>query len=106
MTWLGNPVIDDRLVLCIPADNTEAWVLAAHDIQTACQPLECVQKPDMIISNQGYKKPRRLLRRKDGKPKKTKRDYQQLIPVVLDNWEEVKRLCPQAAKFENDFKGD
>jgi hypothetical protein len=153
MTWLGNPVTDERLVLCIPADNTEAWVLAAHDIQTAYhappdKPLECVQKPDMIISNQGYKKPRRLLRRKDGKPKKTKdleqnnfpvcqacsrrnlkvskdfsdqrndsqsvgyfvpvpkRDYQQLIPVVLDNWEEVKRLCPQAAKFENDLKGD
>jgi hypothetical protein len=109
MTWLGEPVIDDKLVLCIPADNTEAWVLAAHDIQTAYhappdKPLECVNKPDMIISNQRYKKPRRLLRRKDGKPKKTRRDYQQLIPVVLDNWEEVKRICKQAEKFENDLK--
>ncbi len=109
MTWLGYLATNNKLVLCIPADNTEAWVLAAHDIQTPYhvppdQPLECVQKPDMIISNQAYKKPHRLLRRKDGKPKKTKRDYQQLIPVVLDNWKEVKRICPQAAKFEDDLK--
>jgi hypothetical protein len=84
MTWLGASVLDEKLVLCIPADNTEAWVLAAHDIQTIHhappdKPLECVNKPDMIISNQRYKKP--LLRRKNGKPKKTKRDYQQLIPT-------------------------
>lgn len=32
------------------------------------------------------------------------RDYQQLIPIVLDNWEEVKHICKQAAKFENDVK--
>jgi hypothetical protein len=103
--WLGLAKTPDKLVLCIPADNMEAWILAAHDTQTTYHappdsPLECVQKPDMIISNQRYKKPRRLLRTKDGKLKKTKRDYQQLIPVVLENWEEVKRICPQAAKFE------
>jgi len=34
----------------------------------------------------------------------TRRDYQQLIPVVLDNWEEVKRICKQAEKFEKDLK--
>ncbi|OAD19454.1 hypothetical protein THIOM_004909 [Candidatus Thiomargarita nelsonii] len=81
MNWLGHSVTEDKLVLCIPADNTEAWILAAHDTQTTYhappdKPLECVQKPDMIISNQRYKKPRRLLRTKEGKPKKTKRDYQ------------------------------
>ncbi|MDM8559034.1 hypothetical protein [Candidatus Parabeggiatoa sp. HSG14] len=109
MTWLGEPVIDKKLVLCIPADNTEAWILAAHDIQTTYhalpdKPLECVYKPDMIISNQRYKKPRRLLRTKNGKPKKTRRDYQQLIPVVLDNWDDVKRICKMAAKFEKDLQ--
>ena len=109
MTWLGEPLINKKLVLCIPADNTEAWILATHDIQTAYhdppnKPLECVNKPDMIISNQRYKNPRRLLKRKDGKAKKTRRDYQQLIPVVLDNWEEVKRICKQAAQFEKDLK--
>jgi hypothetical protein len=25
-------------------------------------------------------------------------------PKVLDNWKEVKRICPQAAKFEQDLK--
>ncbi|RKZ86986.1 MAG: hypothetical protein DRR19_14200 [Candidatus Parabeggiatoa sp. nov. 1] len=109
MTWLGNPVTDDKLVLCIPSDNTEAWILAAHDTQTPYHappdnPLECVQKPDMIISNQRYKKPRRLLRRKEGKPKKTERDYQHLIPKVLENWETIKNICPQAAKFEQELK--
>ncbi len=55
INWLGNPVTDNKLVLCIPADNTEAWVLVAYDPQTAYhnpprQPLECVPKPDGIIS--------------------------------------------------------
>jgi len=42
---------------------------------------------------------RRLLRRRDGKPKKTKRDYQQLISKELENGEE--RIL---AKFEQDLK--
>jgi hypothetical protein len=59
--WLGYWVTENNVVLCIPADNTEAWILAAHDTQTTYhnppdKPLECVQKPDMIISNQRYKK--------------------------------------------------
>ncbi|KHD11464.1 hypothetical protein PN36_17975 [Candidatus Thiomargarita nelsonii] len=86
MNWLGSPITDDKLVLCLPADNTEAWVLAAYDTQTPYhnppqQPLECVQKPDMIISNQGYKKPRRLLRRKEGSLKKRRETINNLYPL-------------------------
>ncbi|RKZ45712.1 MAG: hypothetical protein DRR16_31790 [Candidatus Parabeggiatoa sp. nov. 3] len=49
--------------------------------------------------DESYKKQRRLLRRRDGKPKKTKRDYQQLISKELENGEE--RIL---AKFEQDLK--
>lgn len=106
--WL-QIYVTSNLVLCLPADNMETWVLAAFDNQTPYhqppeQPLECVEKPDMIISNQGYKGPKPLLKRKEGKPKKTKREYEEnLVPVVLNNWAEVTRICPQAATFEQDI---
>lgn len=107
ITWLGISNMA-KLVLGIPADNLEAWVLAAYDPQTfyhqpPAMPLECVPKPDLIISNQSYK-PRPLLKRKEGKPKKSKREYENLIPVVLTHWTEVKNLCPQAAKFEQEVR--
>ncbi len=89
MTWLGNPKHHEKLVICIPSDNMEAWILAAFDPQTPYhhpprKTLECVQKPDIIISAQNYQNPYRLLKRKDGKPKKTIRSYQLLIPTILE----------------------
>jgi hypothetical protein len=118
MTWLGHPVTSEPLVLCIPAQNTEAWILAADNPHTPSpyhnppeKYLECVPQPDMIISSQGYK-PHPLLKRrrkkengrKVKKANKNPKDYTKLILKVLDNWEAVKLLCPQAAKFENDLK--
>ena len=118
MNWLGSPAMQEPLVLCIPAQNTEAWVLAADNPQTPSayhnppeKYLECVLNPDMIISNQGYK-PHPLLktRRKKENGKKVKKanknpkDYAKLIPKVLENWEKVKHICPQAAKFEQELK--
>lgn len=118
MNWLGNPAIEEPVVLCIPAQNTEAWILAADNPQTPSayhnppeKYLECLSKPDMIISNQAYK-PHPLLktRRKKENGKKVKKanknpkDYAQLIPKVLENWEQVKLICPQAAQFEEELK--
>jgi len=118
INWLGNPSTQEPLVLCIPAQNTEAWVLAADNPKTKSpyhnppeKYLECVPSPDMIISSQGYQ-PHPLLKRKRKKENgrkvkkanKNAKDYAKLIPNVLENWEYVKRLCPQAAKFEQDLK--
>lgn len=114
LEWIGEKSWPHRTVRCFPADNTEAWVMAAYDPQTPYHappdnPLECVEKPDMIISNQAYKRPRRLLKRKKDrrgkrKPKKDQRTYRELIPTVLERWEDVKSVCSQAARFERQVK--
>jgi hypothetical protein len=114
LEWIDEKTWSHKIIRCFPADNTEAWVLAAYDPQTAYHdppdnPLECVEKPDMIISNQAYKSPRRLLKRKKDsrgkkKPKKDQRTYRELIPTVLERWEDVKSICSQASRFEQQVK--
>lgn len=68
-------------------------------------PLECVHKPDYIISDPGYHRPNRLLKRKDGRPKKNVANYRGLIPQVLKQWEDVKSICHQAKAFEDALIG-
>lgn len=111
LQWLGENMRPARMIFCIPADNAEAWILAAFDPETDLHNppenyLECVAKPDLIISNQAYKRPRRLLKRKaNGSVDKTKRTYRdELIPEIIKNWEHVKRICSQAERFEADMK--
>lgn len=98
------------MICCIPCDNTEAWILCAYDIETPHHmppklPLECVHKPDYIISDPGYHRPNRLLKRKDGRPKKNVANYRGLIPQVLKQWEDVKSICHQAKAFEDALIG-
>jgi len=107
--WLGEATISEKVIYCIPCDNTEAWILCSFDTETPChnppyQPLECLKKPDYLISRQGYKGPERLLKRKNGKPKKSVPHYREkLIPTLLENWQTVKAICSQAEAFEEDL---
>ena len=75
MQWLNEGELPNHIMCCIPCDNTEAWVLAAYDTNSQYHNppvifLECVEKPDYIISDP--RKRFRLLKRKDGKPKDEK----------------------------------
>lgn len=106
--WMGDEIAHP-VVLCIPSDNLEAWVWAAHEsvLQHHNPPatcIECVQKPDDVISDQNYR-PRRLMSRKNGKPDKSRSKYAPLIRTVVDNWDQVKSVCGQAAQFEQDVLG-
>jgi len=98
-----------KIVYCIPCDNTEAWVLCAFDKDTTYHNppisfLECLQKPDYIICQPNYNRPNRLLKKKDGKPKKAVNNYRNnLIPKVLEEWDTIKIICSQAQIFENDL---
>lgn len=93
-----------RIIFCIPSDNMECWVLAAFDPSHHNPPeqyIECIQHPEYIISNPKYK----LIKRKDGKPKKTQSTYRnKLIPQVLNQWDNLRRICSQAEKFHQSLK--
>ena len=111
LQWLKETVLSNRIVFCIPADNTEAWILYAYDQETPFHNppvsfLECLKKPDYEISKQGYNRPNRLLKRRDdGKPKKVVRDYENMhIPVVLSKWDEIKTICFQARSLEDQLR--
>ncbi|MCA0756484.1 hypothetical protein KP806_15625 [Paenibacillus sp. N4] len=91
----------DRIICCIPSDNTEAWALVAFDNDRqyhgeANKHVECVHDPDDILS----KPPFRLIRRKDGKPKKNVSLYrEQLIPTIVERWDYIREYCSQAEKL-------
>lgn len=101
--WLG--VIEDLpdgVICCVPTDNTETWILAAYDEQRIYHSpperyLECLHDPELIICQ----KPFKLLKLKEGKPKKTQVKYrEELIPKVIQKWSIVKEICTQAKRFE------
>jgi len=113
--WLQEDDLPRKVILCTPCDNLEAWVLCAFDVETPYhQPpgelLECLEKPEYVISDPQYRRPRPLLKRKEKrpgqgkKPHKTRKVYRELIPTVLENWEAVKRICTQAQAFEDDVR--
>ncbi len=111
LQWLDEAEFPNKVVLCIPSDNLEAWILLAFDPETDYHHppekyLECLQKPDHIISDPSYKLPRRLLKRRtNGSIKKPQKVYQdELIPKVLECWEQITLVCPQAERFEQDLK--
>ena len=109
--WLDESVWPREILCCIPADNMEAWIMCAFDVNTPYHNppsilLECLQKPEYIISGQGYNRPERLLRRKsNGKPHKTVPVYvNKLIPKLEEKWEDVKKVCSQAQIFEDNLR--
>lgn len=93
-SWLSQT---DGVCIAIPCDSTDAWIVAAYDkiLQT-----EQIEDPWMsIISREkvyhgiripGHKK--RLL------------IYRQFVGEVCDNWEEIKRICVSAKRFEENLK--
>lgn len=97
---MGIEKFDTRIICCIPSDNTEAWILTAFDEELtyhgADKQIECVHDPDDILS----KDPHRLIRRKEGKPKKNQVLYRdKLIPKVVDRWDYIRTFCRQAEKL-------
>lgn len=100
--WLAGEKLSSKVVLCVPSDNTEAWVLSAFGTlaEHHCPPntfLECLHKPDYVIANPPYQ----IIKTKNGKPKKTQSRYREfIIPKVLENWGVIKDTCIQAQLFE------
>lgn len=108
--WLNLERADQlpsRIILAIPAQDSENWVFAAlFPENELCQnhDYECIhgstsqQHPAYLLTLANYG---RILRRKEGKIKKSRRSYQQILPSVVSAWDKVCAVCSQAQAFNN-----
>lgn len=85
--------VKDRVIITIPCDNTDTWVMAAfeesmEDIESICDPWDFISRKK---DYHGIRVPGH---------KKTKRVYNQMIGKVCEEWDKVISQCPQAQVFE------
>ena len=112
--WVRDEIIScfenalpNNVVLCVPAQDLETWILTALHPETANEyaPIECRQEPGaLLIQRRGHK----LIRRKDGKLKKNPLEYFRVLPLILKNWQHCtggdSPHCPEALRFESEAK--
>lgn len=107
LTWLQADATPERLVLCVPAQATEAWMiamladqgLALPDNFTLSPALECEPDPAAILA---AKKQRRLADKKS--LQKTRRVYASLHFELEQGWPQAVARCVSAARFDANLR--
>lgn len=104
--WLGG-TIPPNVVLCIPSQDLETWILCAlhPDIADNYMPIECKKEPATLLFQRA---PYRLIRKKDNRFRKITANYQLHLQQIIRRWsnvtgDEIPR-CPEALRFEQDTK--
>lgn len=95
--WLGAATVPPKVVLCVPAMATEAWVFCAlfpEDKLTAG--IECRKEPAALLVP---RKPRLVAKKKDRYAKDTVA-YEAARETLKAGWRtSVPRLCGEGARF-------
>lgn len=100
----GN--LPSKAVLCVPAQDMEAWVLCAlhPDVANDNAPIECRQEPGALL----VQRPHRLVRRKGGRLKKEVSKYQHNLSKIVQGWPNCtvgdEPRCSQAVRFEQEAR--
>lgn len=91
--WLGNAQPGAKTVLCLPAQSTGAWLVAALLPAThmRCQGLECNPAAEAGLATLPIAQ--RVKR-------KSQIEYRRHASALERNWDAVKALCGQANSFE------
>lgn len=100
LRWLNTPQSPPRLVICIPAQCLETWLLAGlypTDRNTQSPDLECLPCPEGRLANKP--KAGRLI---SGNTK-NRLVYQQRAREFANQWPGVTRHCTEALRFEQDL---
>ena len=110
--WLNFANLNElpkEVVLAIPSQDSENWLFAAlfpdddfcHQPDYEClHPSNSRKHPAYLLTLKKYGK---VLRRKDGKIKKSKSRYKQVLSEVAKNWDKVCHICSQAQVFNDDL---
>ena len=92
-SWLNG---NKDACIAIPCDSTDAWVAAAYD---QMENIEMIEDPWINIISKG--KEYHKIRIPGHKKRLTV--YRQFVDHVCEQWEEVKRLCLSAVRFEENI---
>lgn len=101
----GN--VPPNVVLCVPAQDLESWVLCAlhPDIADQNMPIECRAEPGALLVQRA---PHRLVRRKNGRLKKETTKYRTSLELILAGWPNCAAgeppRCPEALRFERETR--
>lgn len=97
--WLGLESLPETLVLVSPCQSAETWIRAALDTDPVSE-LECrdAEEIDRWFHRNRY------LRIRDGQLKKPLRRYRPLVEKTSARWTEVKALCSEARRFEDEVE--
>ncbi len=97
----GGP-FPSELVICTPAQCTEAWVFVAlytSEVENYI-PIESRREVERLLIG----RPDKLVRDKDGAAKKDDRRYRAAVHKITQNWPAVVGKCTQARLFESEFR--
>lgn len=96
-----------NVVLCVPAQDMEAWIVSALHPELADQhiPIECREEPGALLVQLA---PHRLVRRKDDRLRKITKKYEDAVHAIVAGWGNCASgeppRCSQAARFELEAK--
>lgn len=106
ITSLGGN-LPSNVVLCVPAQDMEAWVLCAlhPDVADDYAPIECRQEPGALLVQRA---PYHLVRRKQGRLKKKAIKFQRNLSRIMQGWPNCtagnEPRCSQAVRFEQEAR--
>lgn len=107
LTALLGSDFPQNVVLCVPAQDLEAWVICAlhPDIADENAPIECRKEPGTLLVQ---RHPHRLVRRKDGRLKKETAKYKNSLRAIIQGWSNciagAQPRCPEAVRFEQETR--
>ena len=99
--WPGLEMVSQQPVYCIPSQSSETWMVAALFEEMRSDILECRDDLEQWLSRRP--KNFKLVRMKQGHPKKQKQRYRNHAATLTRNWEAVKEACATARLFEEEM---
>jgi len=81
LSWCGESTVPERVVVCMPSKNTEAWVVAAlfPNDHAASEGIECYSNPEARLGQQ----------KKSVRIRKKLRDYQAKAGEMEQAWRKL-----------------
>ncbi len=95
LAWLGLAALGSRTVLCVPSKASEAWLTAAlfQGNHRLLRNLECNLNLEAQLA---------ALPKRNGRVKKSMRNYRDCERRVTGAWDAVRNRCTQADRFSNE----
>ena len=95
--WLGDSANNENVLVTIPCDSTDAWIVAAYQ---DCNNVEEIENPwENVIAR---KKDYHGIRIPGSKKRASV--YSQLLPRLCEQWERVIEQCYSARCFDDKVK--